>query len=66
MPSLDQKEQNCFEHPQFYSSIAPMTRKLRSHMKGMAKIKLVYSGAMAQILPRLKKDIVHFVVYGYM
>ena len=24
-PSLDQKEQNCFGHPQFYSSIAPMT-----------------------------------------
>ena len=23
-PSLDQKEQNCFRHPQFYSSIAPM------------------------------------------
>ena len=23
-PSLDQKEQNCFGHPQFYSSIAPM------------------------------------------
>ena len=22
-PSLDQKEQNCFGHPQFYSSIAP-------------------------------------------
>ena len=25
-PSLDQKEQNCFGHPQFYSSIAPMLR----------------------------------------
>ena len=24
-PSLDQKEQNCFGHPQFYSSIAPMS-----------------------------------------
>ena len=23
-PSLDQKEQNCFGNPQFYSSIAPM------------------------------------------
>ena len=23
-PSLDQKESNCFGHPQFYSSIAPM------------------------------------------
>ena len=23
-PSLDQKDQNCFGHPQFYSSIAPM------------------------------------------
>ena len=23
-PSFDKKEQNCFVHPQFYSSIAPM------------------------------------------
>ena len=32
-PSLDQKEQNCFGHPKFYSSIAPMNlsyfKKLR-------------------------------------
>merc|ERR1711973_175979 len=31
-------------------------------MKGMAKIRLFYSGDMALILPR-KKDIAHFVFY---
>ena len=29
--SLDQKEQNCFGHPHFYSSIAPMVTIHRQH-----------------------------------
>ena len=28
-PSLDQKEQKCFGHPQFYSTISPMSIKDR-------------------------------------
>ena len=41
----------------------PPTMKLfGSQMKGMAKIRLFYSGAMAFILPCLK-DIAHFVFY---
>ena len=27
-PSLNQKEQNCFGHPQIYSSIAPMAMSI--------------------------------------
>ena len=34
-----------------------------SLMKGMAKLRLFYSGAMALILPR-QKHITHFVCYG--
>ena len=28
-PSLDQKEQKCFGHPQFYSTISPMSIRQR-------------------------------------
>ena len=40
----------------------PPEKLFWSQMKGMAKIRLFYSGAMVLILPRFK-DITHFVVY---
>ena len=45
------------------SLFTPPTNKLFwSHMKGMAKVRLFYSSAMALILPQLK-EIVHFVFF---
>ena len=53
IPSLDQKEQNCFRHPQFYGSIAPMSGWL------------LYLNVQSKLNCHVHYDSVHALSYAF-